>query len=265
MAFNKDSITGTVGIALVLCLVCSVIVAGSAVSLSDLQKQNKTNEKRVAVLQIAGVYDAKKTVDEQFENVTARVVNLEEGRYANEDELAALKAAGYNPASFDQYKAAKDPAFSHALKSEEDPSSIKRLGKFANVFLVKLADGSQEVVVPVHGYGLWSTLYGFIALKDDLNTVVGLGFYSHAETPGLGGEVDNPKWKALWPGKKLYKDGDKVALTVIKGHAEASDPYHVDGLSGASLTSRGVDHLVKFWLGEQGFGKFITNLKAQGV
>ncbi|MFY9179308.1 MAG: NADH:ubiquinone reductase (Na(+)-transporting) subunit C, partial [Venatoribacter sp.] len=165
----------------------------------------------------------------------------------------------------DQYKAAKDPAISRALKSEEDPSSIKRLGKYANLFVVKLPNGSQEMVIPVHGYGLWSTLYGFVALKDDLNTLVGLGFYSHAETPGLGGEVDNPKWKALWPGKKLYKEGDKVALTVIKGHAEASDPYHVDGLSGASLTSRGVDHLVKFWLGEQGFGKFISNLKAQGV
>lgn len=265
MAFNKDSISGTVIIALVLCLVCSVIVAGSAVSLSELQKQNKANEKREAVLQIAGIYDATKSVEEQFKNVSARIVNIEEGRYATEQELAALKAAGYSLNDFDQYKASKDPAFSRALKSTEDPSSIKRLGKFANLYLVKRDDGSEEVVIPVHGYGLWSTLYGFIALQNDLNTVVGLGFYSHAETPGLGGEVDNPKWKALWIGKKLYKDSDVVALSIIKGHAEASDPYHVDGLSGASLTSRGVDLLVKFWLGEQGFGKFISNVKAQGV
>lgn len=265
MAFNKDSIAGTLGVAFTLCLICAVIVAGSAVSLSDLQKQNKANEKRVAVLQIAGIYDANKSVDEQFQNVTARIVNLEEGRFANDDELAELKAAGYNLDNFDQYKAAKDPEFSQVLSSDNDPASIKRKGKFANVYEIKLDSGATELVVPVHGYGLWSTLYGFIALKGDLNTIAGFGFYSHAETPGLGGEVDNPKWKALWLGKQLYKDGDKVELTIIKGHAEAADPYHVDGLSGASLTSRGVDTLVKFWLGEQGFGKFITNLKAQGV
>lgn len=265
MAFNKDSISSTLIIAVVLCLVCSVIVAGSAVSLRDLQAQNKANEKRVAVLQIAGVYDAEVDIEKQFENVTPRIVNLVTGEFATDSELAELKAAGFNPANFDQYKAAKDPAFSRKLSSQEDTASIKRVGTYATVYEVALATGEKELVLPIHGYGLWSTLYGFIAVGQDLTTVAGLGFYTHAETPGLGGEVDNPKWKALWVGKKVYNDQGNVALTVIKGHAEDGDLYSVDGLSGATLTSRGVDHLVKFWLGEQGFGKFINQLKAQGV
>jgi Na+-transporting NADH:ubiquinone oxidoreductase subunit C len=122
-------------------------------------------------------------------------------------------------------------------------------------------------VLPVHGYGLWSTMYGFVALKSDLNTVAGLGFYEHGETPGLGGEIDNPRWKGSWPGKKVYQ-GDDVALSLIKGTVDTSragSEYQVDGLAGATLTSRGVTNMVHFWMGEQGFGPFLTNLKAGGA
>src|SRR5690606_17188592 len=113
----------------------------------------------------------------------------------------------------------------------------------AEVYLVNDAQGQLErIILPVHGYGLWSTLYGFMALESDLNTVVGLGFAEHGETPGLGGEVDNPSWKAKWPGKKVYKDGE-VELGLIKGTVDPSSAnadWQVDGLSGATLTSNEV-------------------------
>ena len=121
------------------------------------------------------------------------------------------------------------------------------------------------MVLPIHGYGLWSTLYGFIALEGDLETIVGLGFYSHGETPGLGGEVDNPSWKAQWVGKKLYDSQGELAIQVVKGKAAPGDVNSVDGLSGATLTSRGVSNLVNFWLGDDAFGTFLSTAKAGGA
>src|SRR3990167_8268880 len=113
--------------------------------------------------------------------------------------------------------------------------------------------------------GLWSTLYGFIAIKGDLNTVAGMGFYQHAETPGLGGEVDNPKWKAQWLGKTLFDEDGKLSVAVVKGGVDPQSPkavHQVDALAGATLTSKGVDNLLNFWLGQNGFGPFIANLRA---
>jgi Na+-transporting NADH:ubiquinone oxidoreductase subunit C len=133
------------------------------------------------------------------------------------------------------------------------------------VYIVEGSAGLEKIILPVKGYGLWSTLYGFVALESDLNTVAGLGFYEHAETPGLGGEIDNPSWKAQWVGKKSYDSNNKQALTVIKGKVNMDRPesiHQIDGLSGATLTSRGVDNLVKFWMGENGFAPFLANLRA---
>ena len=96
----------------------------------------------------------------------------------------------------------------------------------------------ESLVLPIEGYGLWKFLYGFIAIEDDLNTVRGITFYEHGETPGLGGEVDNPRWKARWVGQKVFGDDGEPKIEVIKGFAPppAEAPYEVDGLSGATIT-----------------------------
>ena len=265
MSANNDSIQKTLLVAILLCLVCSVIVAGAAVSLKPMQVANKAEDKKLNVLAAAGLLQEGVSIDEQFKQITTRIVNLEAGRFATDAELAEIKAAGLDPQNYDQRKASKTPALSRALSGDEDPASIKRLEKFAAVYMVQNGDTIDKIILPVHGYGLWSTLYGFIALKGDMDTVVGLGFYSHAETPGLGGEVDNPKWKGLWEGKEVFDDQGNVAITVIKGTAEAGNPYQVDGLSGATLTSRGVNNLVRFWVGDKAFGKLLTQLKEQGA
>ena len=266
MSANNDSIQKTLFVAILLCLVCSVIVAGAAVGLRDQQNLNKANDKRIAVLQAADLYEAGKPVAEQFKSkITTRIVNIEAGRFATDAELQEIKDAGLSVDNFDQKKSSKMPELSAALKPENDPASIKRKEKFAAIYIVKNGDAIEKVILPVHGYGLWSTLYGFLALKGDMETIAGLGFYQHAETPGLGGEVDNPKWKSLWVGKKLHDEDGDVAISVVKGGAEPGNPNQVDGLSGATLTSRGVDSLVKFWVGESGFGKFLTKLKEQGA
>jgi Na+-transporting NADH:ubiquinone oxidoreductase subunit C len=261
VASNNDSIQKTLLVAILLCLVCSIIVAGAAVSLKPLQVANKQLDKNKNILAAAGLLVEGKSIEEQFKQVTTRIVNLETSTYATDAELAEIKAAGYNPEAFDQKKSSKDPALSEKLDPAKDIASIKRLENFAAIYTIEKDGNVETMVLPVHGYGLWSTLYGFVALDGDLETIVGFGFYSHAETPGLGGEVDNPAWKAQWVGKKLYDTKGELAIQVVKGKSAPGDMNSVDGLSGATLTSRGVSNLVQFWLGDDAFGDFLQQAR----
>lgn len=269
MSANNDTISKTFIVAFLLCLACSIVVSSAAVFLKPAQEANKTEDMRKNILAAAGLYDASQSVAKQFEVVETRIVNLKTGQYATDEELAEIKAAGYNPKNFDHRKAMSDAKLTETLDPAVDIASIKRLEKYAPVYMVKSAEGEiDKLILPIRGYGLWSTLHGFVALEGDMDTIVGLGFYDHSETPGLGGEVDNPSWKSLWPGKKVFNDEGKVAISVIKGKVDnsaADAKYKVDGLSGATLTTRGLDNLVHFWFGQQGFGEFLENVKAKGA
>jgi Na+-transporting NADH:ubiquinone oxidoreductase subunit C len=261
VASNNDSIQKTLLVAILLCLVCSIIVAGAAVSLKPLQIANKQLDKNKNILAAAGLLVEGESIEEQFKQITTRIVNLETSTYATDAELAEIKAAGYNPIAFDQKKSAKDPEFSSKLAAEKDIASIRRLEQFAAIYTIENGGKVDTMVLPIHGYGLWSTLYGFIALEADLETIAGFGFYSHGETPGLGGEVDNPSWKAQWVGKKLYDAEGELAIQVVKGKAAPGDVNSIDGLSGATLTSRGVSNLVNFWVGDDAFGTFLSQAR----
>lgn len=256
---SNDSIGKTFTVAILLCLVCSVVVSGAAVMLKPKQQENKLLDKQKNILSAAGLLDANQDVASQFSKVEKRVVNIETGQYVD---------SSFDVEKFDQRKAKKDPKQSIQLDSSIDIASLKRRSKYAEVYLVNNDEGHLDtIILPVSGYGLWSTLYGFIALKSDLNTVAGLAFYDHAETPGLGGEVDNPKWKAQWLDKKIFNDEGEVVAKLKKGgvnpDVEFEKLHFVDGLSGATLTSNGVNNLIHFWLGEHGFGPYLDSLSTQ--
>ncbi|MFT7289744.1 MAG: Na+-transporting NADH:ubiquinone oxidoreductase subunit C [Reinekea sp.] len=257
MAKNKDSIQYVFTVAFAVCMVCAIVVATSAVVLRPLQVENKELDLKRNILAAAGLMEDGKTVKELFASIETRLVDISEGQFSTDFDVD----------TFDSVKAVSDPALTDALDKVTDIADIKRREKYAEVYLVRGTNGDIEtVVLPIRGYGLWSTLWGFIALESDFNTVAGLGFYSHAETPGLGGEVDNPKWKAQWPGKKILNEAGNLAIEVTKGGlADADSPYQVDGLSGATLTTRGVDNLVQFWLGDNGFKPFLDQLKTGGA
>ena len=130
-----------------------------------------------------------------------------------------------------------------------------------------MRDGNDisKVILPVHGPGLFSTLYGLLALEGDFSTVAGLTYYEHGDTPGLGGEVGNPDWQALWVGKAVFDDDGDVRLEVVKGSVDAASPnaiHQVDGLSGATLTSQGVTNMMQYWLGADGFGPFLARMES---
>jgi Na+-transporting NADH:ubiquinone oxidoreductase subunit C len=261
--FPRDSVANVVFIAVAICLVCSVLVSAAATLLRPAQQANKAYDQKENILRAAGMLppgaaqDAQgRDVDELFQRVTTRVVDLDTGEYV--DDIDAAK--------YTQVKAAKDPAQSRALSDDEDAATIKRREQLGLVYVVEGEQGLERVIIPVRGYGLWSTLYGYLALEGDVETVAGLGFYDQKETPGLGGEVDNPRWKALWPGVKVFGADGAPAVDLVKKRSPEGSPaavHEVDALSGATITTRGVENLVRFWTGELGYGPYLKRLKAE--
>ncbi len=252
---NNNTIRKTVLVTLVLCLACSIVVSTTAVVLRPIQVANQELDFKRNLLAAAGLLEADRGVEEVFnERITRRVVDLNSGTYTD----------AHDAQTFNQWRAARDSNLSTNLDRREDMAGINRRENYAVVYLVEDDRGELEsVILPVRGYGLWSTMFGFLALEADARTVRGIGFYDHNETPGLGGEIDNQRWQEQWEGKKIFDDSGNVAFSVIKGRVDpsASQAQHqVDGLSGATLTGRGVENMIRFWLGEQGFKPFLTNL-----
>jgi len=255
--FNKNSVFGTVLVAFSVCLVCAIVVSTAAVALKPMQQTNIERDRQSNILAAAGLLQEGVSVEEQFESVQTRVVDLRTGQYTDE----------VDPASYDHLRAAKTQGEISSSFDELGIRDIAQIGRRENysvVYLINDDNGDlDKVILPIRGYGLWSTMQGFLALEEDMITVAGIGFFAHKETPGLGGEIDNPNWKQNWVGKELYESGE-LALEVIKGSVDpgaANAEHRVDGLAGATLTTRGVDNLIQFWLGEYGFKDFLNNLK----
>jgi Na+-transporting NADH:ubiquinone oxidoreductase subunit C len=247
--------------ALAVCLICSLVVSSAAVVLTNRIETNRLLDKQKKVLVVTGLMKEGESISpeevaERFEsNIVPRVINLETGEYVPEDEI--------DPHTFNQQAELSDPALSR--KAPPNSAQVSRLPKHAQVYLVMDGDTIDKIVLPVEGKGLWSTLYGFLVLERDTNTIGGITFYKHGETPGLGGEVDNPKWKAKWPGRKAYDESGEPAIRVVKGAVgpPEEDPYKVDALSGATITSNGVTHLLQLWLGENGFLPYLEKFRQE--
>lgn len=262
-SFDKDGLSNTFLVALAVCLVCSVVVSGIAVALKPQQELNKELDQKQNILRAAGllpsdsvVSEDGRTVDELFAEFEVRAVDLDTGRFVEDVDTG----------TFDPIKAAKDPERSVALSGEEDIATLRRRENTSLVYIKRVDGEIEKLVLPVRGYGLWGTLFGYLALDSDLQTISGLGFYQHKETPGLGGEVDNPAWKAQWQGVQLYDDNFEPNVQIVKRRSpegSVAAQYEVDALSGATFTTRGVENLVNFWTGELGFGPLIERLKAQ--
>ncbi|GGY64102.1 Na(+)-translocating NADH-quinone reductase subunit C [Marinobacter zhanjiangensis] len=263
MAKPKETVTRTLMVALVLSIVFSVVVSTAAVLLRPAQIQNQNLDIKTNILAAAGMLEPGASVDdieETFARFDVQLVDLDTGEYVEPSAVGVQ-----DPMKYDMYKAASDPEMSTNIPAKEDKAGIKRRPDVAKIYTLRDNGELTRVVLPVHGYGLWSTLYGFVSLEGDLNTIEGLGFYAHAETPGLGGEVDNPRWKQQWVGKELYnEDKSEPQIRLVKGgvSSDASDREHkVDALSGATLTSRGVEQLVNYWMGDRGFAPFLQKLR----
>lgn len=238
--------------ALVLAAVCSFLVAGANVLLKPRQDMNKSVEIKKNILAAGGYLEPNTDVNKAFSQVETYIVDMKTGDAVKGD------AGSY----FQNIRKLASSADAVKLTKQQDLAVIKSIPAKIPVFVTRQNGKLGKIIVPIYGSGLWSTMYGFMALDSDLNTVSGITFYEHGETPGLGGEIDNPLWKAGWVNKKIYDNDGSVALSVVKGGAKGDN--QVDSLSGATMTSRGVENTVRFWMGPDGYGKYFNKLKKGG-
>ncbi|MEX0867681.1 MAG: Na(+)-translocating NADH-quinone reductase subunit C [Pirellulales bacterium] len=254
---TRDSAAGTILIALILCVVCSVVVAGTAVGLRPTQRANRELDQKKNVLIAGGLYeagDAKDEIEEKFETVRRVLIDLDTGEPVPEE---VLEAENIDPATYDPVKAAKNTRLNKKIPAGALPGILTR-AKYNFVFEVMEGGEVQQYIFPIYGNGLWSTMYGYLALDKDLTTVRGITYYQDGETPGLGGEINNSRWQASWRGKQLYGPGGDVQLEVIKGSAPDGADDKIDGLSGATITANGVTDTLDYWFGPEGFEPFIA-------
>lgn len=252
--FDRDSISNTLTVAVGLSLVCSIIVASAAIVLKPVQEKNEEEFRQQIILDVAGLMEPGGNIAELFTSIEPRIVDLESGDYTD-----AVDAA-----TFDALIAAGDSELGIAIPDELDIAGIGRRAKYAAVYLVRDGDAVEQLILPVYGKGLWSTMLGYLSVAPDGTTIKGLRFYAHAETPGLGDQIDKEPWRAQWAGKQIFGDSDEPQIRVIKGTVPAGaadERYMIDGLSGATLTANGVTGLVQYWTGPHGFGPYLKNYR----
>lgn len=250
---SRDSVGNILRVAITISLVCSILVASVAVILKPIQDDNARKYQQRIILEVANLMQPGANIDELSNQIEARMVDLASGRYVDSPQ----------PDDFDANVAANDAETGIAIPPELDLANIRRRAIYSPVYLVKPRGRVEQIILPVYGSGLWSTMYGYLALATDGTTITGLRFYSHAETPGLGDQIDDPVWISQWEGKELFgPDGEpriEVARGVVQADVASQDTarYRVDGLSGATLTGRGVTQLIRYWVGPHGFGPYL--------
>lgn len=242
--------------AAVLCLVCSTVVSSIAVGLKDRQDANRILDKRTMVLRVANMVEDKEKpsfeeVDEMFKDIETIVIDLDEGSIVDVD-----------PTTVDPRKNAKRPGVSKGITDENArKAGIKSVATQQLVYLVR-TPGKECVVFPFYGNGLWSTMYGFLCVTPDLSEVIGIIYYEQGETAGLGSEVENPRWRAQWVGKKALTADNELQVKVVKQGLAKDKTTQVDGIAGATITSVAVTFALDFWFGEQGYGPALDQIRA---
>ncbi len=255
---SRDSVANTLLVAVTLSLVCSILVASTAIILKPKQQRNEDLYRQQIVLDVAGLYEPGASIQALFAGIETQMVELATGQYSD-----AVSADG-----FDAIAAAKDAELGIEIPVENDTAGIRRRARVSPVYLVRDENEISQIILPVYGPGLWSTMRGFLSLGPDGSTVRGLRFYEHAETPGLGDQIDKAEWRARWVDKQVFGSGNQPRIEVVRGSVDKNSNeaiHQVDGISGATLTGRGVTNLVRYWTGPHGFGPFLERIRAESA
>ena len=248
MTVASESVPRTLLIAVAVALFCSAMVSTAVYVLRPIQGAYALLERNRTIVMVAGAFDAESEpadaeVVSAFLELDARVLDLDSMRF-----VPTLNAHG----------------FDHWQESVEEPVDVEAQGaqesRWVPVYFTGQTGDRAHLVVPVHGQGMWSTIYGYVALADDLNTVVAVRFHRHGETPGIGDRIQDSGWQGLWRGKEIYDAEGMQHIRVAA--AGAADPSHrVDVISGASITSEAVGRFVNEWFGEAGYGPWLAALR----
>ncbi|MCP4604019.1 MAG: Na(+)-translocating NADH-quinone reductase subunit C [Proteobacteria bacterium] len=243
--------------AAVICVFWSILVSASAVTLRERQEANVQFDQQRNIMFATGLISRdddlsrEQIVEKYKEKIRPYVITLKNGGV--QKDIA--------PEKFDQRMATSD--VKQSVEAPPNAAKILRIPNNGLVYHVVSGDKVDSIVVPIEGKGLWGTIYGYLALGADTTTIRGIAFYKHKETPGLGAEIENPSWTVKLIGRKALNEKFEPIFALVKGSAGSikEDPYHVDGLSGATLTGNGVTALIQFWLGDSGYGPYLTQFR----
>jgi len=227
---NTNSNSYVMTFAVILCVVVSSVLALLATVLKPTQEAAAEFDRQKNVMMAAGL--------------------IERGDPRTREELEKLYADRVEQVVVDTVEGVIVKGDVDALNAAAAEKDEAQANRYRAIETAMTEDGKVDaIILPVSGKGLWSTCYGYLALAGDKNTVKGIQFYKHGETPGLGGEIENANWTAMWKGKKILNDaGELVSVTVKKGAVDPAKPnekkHFVDGLAGATITSNGVSKFV---------------------
>lgn len=222
---NTNSNTYTIIYAAVMVVIVAFLLSFVSSSLRDKQNKNIELDTKKQILSALNVKD----VDD---------VDAVYAKYVKADMLMASDGSlSENKGNF-------------ATSYEKEAKENGRL----HVFVAEM-DGNKKYIFPVYGVGLWGSIWGYVALDADKNTVFGVYFSHASETPGLGAEIATEHFQNQFQGKKTL-DGSTIALGVVKNGKVESPDYQVDGISGGTITSEGVNKMLKNCLGQ--YSSFLT-------
>lgn len=235
MAINKDSSTFTFGFAAGMVVVVATLLAVAALALKPAQDENKKQEKMKDILKSVGVECEMKEAPELFRKyITKRIVLDVTGKVLGEE------SGDINPTN------ATD-AFNVDIKKEYKQKLAGVIGEGDMHFPMYICEKEGETfyVLPMIGTGLWGPVWGNVSLQSDMNTIFGATFDHQGETPGLGAEINTPGFQQQFVGEQIFDEsGSFASVKVVKGASDPADKHGVDGITGGTITSVGVDEMI---------------------
>jgi Na+-transporting NADH:ubiquinone oxidoreductase subunit C len=251
---SEPGVLRTLLVGLAVCGVCAAVVTATIVVLRPLQVENQRRDREARigalVLSLPGVAELVREAGAVA--LDLRAVELATGEFAASVDAESLVRQGELA---DQ---------GTPLAPERDLAGLGAAPRYAPVYLLRRGEALHTVILPVRGLGHVAMMHGYLALAPDGETVRGLTFTEHEETPGLGAEIANPQWQARWRDKRLRDAAGELRIRVVRSGADASSPYDVHGISGATRTGDGVTAMIRFWVGPDGFGPFLDRLHQGG-
>lgn len=239
---RRESNVYTIFFALLIAAVFSLLLSVISESLDEKQRLQLEADIKYNILIATGLRECPLDQREAMEHRTQK--ECVDAQCCFDRYIESL-AVDYQGTPVDMKKIEKPPFRISLEKQKKRPREERVLPVFKRVEEGKVV----AYCVPVVGKGLWSTIYGYIALKPDMNTVHGIAFYKQGETPGLGAEIQSKWFQDNFKGKKIRDEqGNLVSIEVVKGKLQPgmkNREHKVDGISGATLTGNGVTQLLE--------------------
>lgn len=247
MAIDKNSTGYTFMFSIAMVVIVGTALAFTALSLKDRQDANAADKKMMDILGAIGVPADRTNASELFAQYVVERISIDmEGRQVAATSTAVNPKDKADPFSIDVQKDYRASVKSAVKAADGDAdalaSALSDKGLQFPLFRCVTDAGQNLFVIPVVGSGLWGPIWGYVALEDDMTTIFGANFDHKTETPGLGAEIKETFFTEKFEGKKLNKEG-KALFTVVKGGAVVDD-YSVDGITGGTITSKGVDEMI---------------------